>query len=112
MDQASSKSMFSSSTYQGTPRKVQLSAARSPHGRRKTYEDAHKLRNSERGVSVIELDGNEVRDLAEWFLKLLESAENVEERGGGPEVLLLEAELLSGVLYMRDVGAVSDPDGR
>jgi hypothetical protein len=52
-------------------------------------------------VGIVELDGNLVRELAPSTLALLESADDVVERGGAPEVLLLQAKLLTAVKAVR-----------
>jgi hypothetical protein len=46
-------------------------------------------------MSVVELNGNLIWELAPFTLGLLEATNNVVERCGTPEVLLLQAELLS-----------------
>jgi hypothetical protein len=58
-------------------------------------EDPQKLGDGESWVSVVELDGNRVGELLPGLLALLEATDNVVERGSAPEVLLLQAELLT-----------------
>lgn len=48
-------------------------------------------------MGVIELDGHLVRELPPGALGLLETANNVVQRGGNPEVLLLQAKFLSSL---------------
>lgn len=54
-----------------------------------------QLHHSERRMSVIELNGDLAGELGPGALGLLEATDNVIERGSNPEVLLLQAELLS-----------------
>jgi hypothetical protein len=58
-------------------------------------EDPQKLGNGKSRVSVVELDGDRVGELLPGLLALLEATDNVVERGSAPEVLLLQAELLT-----------------
>lgn len=59
-------------------------------------QDPLELDDGERRVGVVELDGNVVRELGPGHVDLLPSADDVVQRGGRPEVLLLETELLAG----------------
>jgi hypothetical protein len=56
-----------------------------------------KLRNSERWVSIVELDSDLVRELIPGALGLLEATDDVVEGSSAPEVLLLQAKLLTSV---------------
>lgn len=56
-----------------------------------------ELGNSERWVGVVQLDGDLVGEFLPRALTLLETSDNVVERGCTPEVLLLQAELLTAV---------------
>jgi hypothetical protein len=58
-------------------------------------EDSQKLGDGESWVSVVELDGDRVGKLLPGLLALLEATDNVVKRGSTPEVLLLQAELLT-----------------
>jgi hypothetical protein len=46
-------------------------------------------------VRVVQLNGDRVGELLPRLLALLEAADDVVQRGGAPEVLLLQAELLT-----------------
>lgn len=48
-------------------------------------------------MGIIELDGDLVGELAPGSLGLLVATDDVEEGGGAPEVLLLQAQLLTPV---------------
>lgn len=72
-------------------------------------KDALQLDNGKRGVGIIELDGNLIGELAPGALRLLEAANNVVKRGGNPEVLLLEAQLLASLEVV--VGVEDSTDG-
>jgi hypothetical protein len=56
-----------------------------------------KFRNSERRVSVVELDSDLIGELVPGAFALLEAADDVVERGSAPEVLLFQAKLLAAV---------------
>lgn len=58
-------------------------------------QDSEKLRNGKGWVGIVELDSDLVGKLLPGALALLESADDVVERRGTPEVLLLQPELLS-----------------
>lgn len=58
-------------------------------------QDPLQLDNGESRMSVVELDRNVVRELGPRDSNLLPSSDDVAERGGGPECLLLESELLA-----------------
>ena len=60
-------------------------------------------------MSVVELDGDLVREFAPGTRRLLEATDNVIERGGDPKVLLLEAELLAALEVV--VGVEDGADG-
>ena len=60
-------------------------------------QNALELRNGKSGMSVVELDGNLNWKFPPSTLRLFETANNVIERGGTPEVLLLQAELLAAL---------------
>ena len=61
------------------------------------YQDALQLRNGKRRVSVVKLDGNLVGELLPGLLRLLETTDDIVERGSTPEVLLLETKLFAAV---------------
>lgn len=61
------------------------------------YQDALQLRNGKRRVSVVELNGNLVGELLPGLLRLLETTDDIVERGSTPEVLLLETKLFAAV---------------
>ena len=54
-------------------------------------ENTHQLRNGKRWVRIVQLDGDLVREVLPRLPRLLESADNIVERGSTPEVLLLQA---------------------
>jgi hypothetical protein len=54
-----------------------------------------ELGNGESWVSVVQLNGDRVGELLPRLLALLETADDIVQRGCAPEVLLLQAELLS-----------------
>lgn len=58
-------------------------------------KDALELDNGQRRVRVVQLDGDLVGELPPGAFGLLETTDNVVEGRGHPEVLLLQAELLS-----------------
>ena len=72
-------------------------------------EDTLELDNSQSRVGVVELDSNLVRELLPWALGLLETADDVVEGSGNPEVLLLQTKLLSAVKVV--VGVKHSADG-
>jgi hypothetical protein len=61
----------------------------------KVDQDAQQFRDRKRWVSVVKLNGDLVGEVLPGALGLLESANNVVERGSTPKVLLLQAKLLS-----------------
>jgi hypothetical protein len=60
-------------------------------------ENPQELGDSQSRVGIVELDGNRVGELLPRLLALLETADNVVQRGSAPEVLLLETELLTAL---------------
>jgi hypothetical protein len=60
-------------------------------------------------VGIIQLDGDLIRELSPGALGLLEAAHDVVQRGGDPEVLLLEAQLLAALKVV--VGVQNCADG-
>jgi len=59
------------------------------------YKDTLQFGDSERGVGVVQLDGDLVRELIPRALRLLESTDDVVQGRSAPEVLLLQAELFA-----------------
>jgi hypothetical protein len=72
-------------------------------------EDALKLDDGQGRVGVVELDGNLLGELLPGTLGLLEAANDVVQRGGDPEVLLLQAQLLAPLKVV--VGVEHGADG-
>jgi len=72
-------------------------------------QDPLQLDNGESRMSVVELDRNVVRELGPRDSNLLPSSDDVAERGGGPECLLLESELLASPVVV--VGVQDSSDG-
>jgi hypothetical protein len=60
-----------------------------------------KFRNGKRRVRIVKLDGDRVGELLPGLLALLESADNVVERGSAPEVLLLQSKLFTALEAMK-----------
>jgi hypothetical protein len=56
-----------------------------------------KFRDGERRVRIVKLDGDRVGELLPGLLALLESADDVVERGSAPEVLLLQSKLFTAL---------------
>ncbi|GJC79271.1 hypothetical protein ColLi_02109 [Colletotrichum liriopes] len=73
------------------------------------HQDALQLDNGERGMGVVQLDGHLVGELPPGTLGLLEATDDVVEGRGTPEVLLLQAELLSTLEIV--VGVQDSADG-
>jgi hypothetical protein len=61
------------------------------------HQDSLKLRNGERWVGVVELNGDLVGEFLPGALALLETSHDIVERSGAPEVLLLQAKLFTTV---------------
>ena len=59
-------------------------------------EDAHQLRHRERGMGVVQLDGDLVREGVEAPVIALVASHDVPQRAGDQEVLLDETELVTG----------------
>jgi hypothetical protein len=60
----------------------------------KINQNPHKFGDGEGWMGIVELDGDRVGELLPSLLVLLEAADNIVKRGGTPEVLLLQSELL------------------
>lgn len=58
-------------------------------------QDSLQFGHCDGRMSVIELNGDIVRQRCHGQIELLESSDNVLERGGTPEVLLLQSELFT-----------------
>jgi hypothetical protein len=56
-------------------------------------EDPHQLRDRDRRVGVVELDRVLLRELVEGLVDLLVAADDVRDRAGDEEVLLLQAQI-------------------
>ncbi len=72
-------------------------------------EDALQLDNRQRRVGIVELDGDLLGEFLPRAFRLLEATDDVVERGGDPEILLLEAQLLAAVEVV--VGVEDGADG-
>lgn len=72
-------------------------------------KDTLELDNSQSWVGVVQLDGNLLGELPPRALGLLETADDIVQGSGNPEVLLLETKLLSTVQVV--VGVKNSADG-
>ena len=59
-------------------------------------EDAHQLRDGDRRMGVVELDRGVVAERADVAVLLDVAADEVEQRGGGEEIFLPQAQFLAG----------------
>jgi hypothetical protein len=64
-------------------------------------EYPQKLRDSKSWMSVVKLDGDRVGEFLPSLLVLLESANDIVQRGSAPKVLLLQAKLLTALEAMK-----------
>ena len=58
-------------------------------------KDTLKLDNRKGRVSIIQLNGNHVWESRPCFVRFLKTSDDIVQRGGAPEVLLLQAQLFA-----------------
>lgn len=73
------------------------------------YQNTLHFNNGQSRVGIVELNGNIIRECRPCLLGLLEAAHDIIQRGSTPEVLLLQAKLLSALEVI--VGVQDSRDG-